>query len=695
MSITKPNKHSYCNHYFYLLATLMLLFMFPARLIAQDKSEPQLPPGDKPPLTVFDRIAGAGEAEDYEDIDHVIVLDLAVNRVKDSGVTEVEEYILYKLLSDKSCRDFSVLTWHYDPQSSYIRVDEVNIIRDSLTISVDVNDVLDLPAPQSAIYWGARLKILQLPRLKINDGIEVKTFHKGFTYALLDPPSTPSRKPGRDDPPDENYIPPMPGEYFDIVHFETAVPIIEKRYVLMFPKSKRLHSQVFNGTLYSSTSYTSDSTIYAWWAFDIPAWKRERYSPGSTDIVTKVVMSSAEDWEAKSQWFYEINEEQFKVTPAIKTKVEKILAGAGVAKRREEEKAAVLLHWVAQNIRYSGQTMGKGEGFTLHSGEMIFNQRSGVCKDIASMLVTMMRAAGMDSYAAMTMAGSRIEDLPADQFNHSVVALKKSNGSFVMYDPTWAPFNHDIWSKLETEQHYVIGSPDGKDLSRISYSPPEESPLYVKSTVEIDAEGNLEGTLEMNGAGALDSRLRRLWRGNDPIEQKNFLAGILKNISERVENVTFEHCEPLDFSRGMWWWIKYRIPEYATPVDGGFEFRSPMMQVTMHDRYLLRPGDYEWEEDRNDDVFLYYTQLLDGKEEIKLPSGLIIVETPEVKTIDETYAFFEGSCEMKMETLQINQKIEIRRRQIPPDGYPGFRNAINGATEYAETVFRVEKGDSK
>jgi len=44
------------------------------------------------------------------------------------------------------------------------------------------------------------------------------------------------------------------------------------------------------------------------------------------------------------------------------------------------------------------------------------------------MLVTMMRAADMDSYAAMTMAGSRIEDLPADQFNHSVVALKKPNG---------------------------------------------------------------------------------------------------------------------------------------------------------------------------------------------------------------------------------------------------------------------------
>ena len=43
------------------------------------------------------------------------------------------------------------------------------------------------------------------------------------------------------------------------------------------------------------------------------------------------------------------------------------------------EKIAAINHWVAQNIRYSGQTMGKGEGFTLHPGAMIFEQRSGVC----------------------------------------------------------------------------------------------------------------------------------------------------------------------------------------------------------------------------------------------------------------------------------------------------------------------------
>ena len=98
--------------------------------------------------------------------------------------------------------------------------------------------------------------------------------------------------------------------------------------------------------------------------------------------------------------------------------VDEILGDAGLTKASDEAKAKALVHWVAQNIRYSGQTMGEGEGFTLHSGEMIFEQRSGVCKDIAGMLIAMMRGAGLDSYAAMTMAGSRIDEVPADQFNH-------------------------------------------------------------------------------------------------------------------------------------------------------------------------------------------------------------------------------------------------------------------------------------
>ena len=678
-------RNSNCFRFYTLIVIMLIFSLLSSQTVAEGQQASKLPPGDKLPPTVFDRINSAGNAEDYEDTDHLIVYDLAINRMKESGVTEVDGYVIYKILDESGCKNMSVQSWGYDPQSSFVQIKDVNIIRENKKIPVDISLINDLPAPQSAIYWNNRIKVLQLPRLKVGDGIEITTFRKGFTYALL----------GEEPPPDEHYVPPMPGEYFDIVLFESSIPIIEKKYILTVPKTKRLQSQVFNGTLYSSTSYTPDSTIYSWWTLDVPARKSERYEPSGTDLITKVVMSTAESWEAKSRWFFEINEGQFEVTDPIRKKVEEIIVDAGAKRGSEDEKAKALLHWVAQNIRYSGQTMGKGEGYTLHSGAMIFEQRSGVCKDIAGMLVTMMRAAGMDSYAAMTLAGGRIEDLPADQFNHCVTALRKEDGSFVMYDPTWVPFYKDIWSKLETEQHYVIGTPTGEDLSRIPYSPPEESPLYVKSRAKIDEEGNLECEIELNCNGAVDSRLRRMVSGQKLSEMASYLAEVLHPISDRIERITWKFGDLYDFENAMWFKISFHVPDYAMLIGDGLEFRSPMMMLTMHNRLLLRPGDYKWEEERQSDVFLYYTQLIDGEEKINLPKGLHLADLPEVPEIDETYAAFNGNCEMDGSTLQVIQNLELRRRQIPPDGYSGFRDSINEATKFAETVFRVERGGAK
>jgi hypothetical protein len=642
----------------------------------------ELPPGDRPPPDVFSRVAEAGAAADHEGADHVVVFDRAVNRVAPSGVTQVESYIIYKVLTPGGCRNQSVLRWNYDPQSSHVEVREVNVIRGKEKIAVDVSAVRDLPAPQSAIYWKDRIKTLQLPRLQVGDGIEVSVFRKGFTYALL----------GEQTPDDERYIPPMPGEYFDIVLFADEVPIVEKRYALVLPAGKRLHSEVYNGPLYSGTSYTEETTEYSWWGLDLPARVHEPSQPDGSDIVPKVVMATVEDWEAKSRWFFDVNRNQFDVTPEIDAKVDEILRDAGAANASDERKAETLVHWVAQNIRYSGQTMGKGEGFTLHPGSMILEQRSGVCKDIAGMLITMMRAADLPSFAAMTMAGSRIENVPADQFNHCVCALQKDDGRFEMYDPTWVPYNNSIWSLLEAEQHYLVGTPEGEPLSRIRYSPPEDSPLKISHQATLRADGTLEGAFKLSGSGALDGRLRRMISGARRQEIPLAVARLLSPIGDRVENIGFDFLDPADFSRDMWVTITYRVPRFARPVSGGFEFASPMMSVVLNDANLFRAARTSWTDDRTTDVFFYYTQLIDGKEDIRLPAGYRAVDPPSSDLVDETYAYFKGTSRMDGGALSITQRAEIRRRQIPPDGYAGLKRAVDEAKKWGDAAYRIEKG---
>lgn len=685
-----------------LIAAALLLS---GKGVAAEDAAYNLPPGDGPPPTVFDRIANAGTADDHDGADHVIVYNRTVNRVKSSGVTYTDDYLLYKVLTPAGCRNQSVQRWRYEPWSSFVDVREVNIVRGEETIPVDVALVHELPAPQSGIYWNAAIKTLQLPRLRVNDGIELRVFRKGYSYALLAEEGGVTGASGARDlerttapnhvPDDDKYIPPMPGEYFDIVLFQTNAPIIEKEYVLSLPSDKRLHSEVYNGPLYSSTSYSADTTRYAWWAHDVPPRTSEPRAAGWSDAVPKVVVATVESWEAKSRWFFDVNEGQFEVTPEIQAKVEEIFEVAGVTAASEERKAEALVHWVAQNIRYSGQTMGEGEGFTLHSGAMIFEQRSGVCKDIAGMLVTMMRAAGMDSYAAMTMAGSRIEATPADQFNHCVCALKKADGGFEMYDPTWVPYMNDIWSKYETEQQYLIGSPQGHGLASIDYSPPEESPLFIRHDATLSEDGTLAGTLRLSGARAMDSRLRNLVSGGRILDVEDDIAELLSNIGNRVEIARLDHVTLNDFSENAWIEVDYRIPGFALPVGEGLEFQSPMMSVTMGNGWLFRAGAYDWADEREGDLFLWFTQLIDGRETIRLPRGYEVVDPPASEEVDETYASFKGDSEMDGRNLVITQHAEVRRRQIPPDGYAGFKTALDEAHDWADHVYRAEKGGER
>ncbi len=675
-----------------LLLTALLLFALPTL------ADPDLPPGQAPAPTPLSRIADAGVAADHQDADLVVVFDKAVNKVKPSGVTYVNHYRLTKVLTPAGCRDHSVLSWHYDPQSSKVDVSKVTIIRDGKFIPVDIGGIHDLPAPQAWIYWNDRVKTLQLPRLQVGDGIEVITSRKGFTYALLDgkkdhpAPGGGGQEAYQDnEEEDARYIPPMPGEYFDIVLFQEDAPIIEKRYELQLPPNKKLQAQVYNGALYSSTGYDQDRNTYTWWGLDVPAKIHESHQPDASDFSPKVVMTTVESWEAKSSWFFDVNKDQFQVTPAIKAKVQEILAAGNLENASDEAKARALVHWVAQNIRYSGQTMGNGEGFTLHPGSMIFEQRSGVCKDIAGMLITMMRGAGLDSYAAMTMAGSRIDLVPADQFNHCVTALRLPDGSFRMYDPTWVPFNNDIWSRLETEQQFLVGSPQGEYLATIPYSPPSESPLKARNSATLNNDGTLSGTLRLDGTGAMDGRLRRIVNGVRKAELADRCARMLSAISPRVEIDKVSSGDPADFSGDMWLEIGYHIPHFSDPHSGTIQFASPLAQVMLHEGNLMGMANESWSKTRETDLLLWYTRQIDGNETIKLPRGYKLVKAMDPVEVDETYAAFSATGDQNGRTLKITSRAEIRRRQIPPDGYPGFRKAMNAVRDFGTLAFYLTK----
>ena len=222
-----------------------------------------------------------------------------------------------------------------------------------------------------------------------------------------------------------------------------------------------------------------------------------------------------------------------------------------------------LTHWVADNIRYAGISMGEGEGFTLHNQKMNFTDRCGVCKDKASTLIGFLRAAGFKAYAAMTMAGERIDRIPADQFNHSVCAVQLRDGSFCMLDPTWVPNVRELWSSAE-QQGYLIGTAEGCDLMETPISPAQNHYIRIIGESAIDMQGTLTGTLTITAEGQSDAAVRGVFSAPQSQWRQNLERELL-SIAPNAEIVDIQYNDPdhyLDHPVSITY--TYRIPHYAT-----------------------------------------------------------------------------------------------------------------------------------
>jgi hypothetical protein len=196
--------------------------------------------------------------------------------------------------------------------------------------------------------------------------------------------------------------------------------------------------------------------------------------------------------------------------------------------------------------------------------------------------------------------------------------------------------------------------------------------------------------MRLESSGAMDSRLRRMVARTPRRRLTDSFAAVLAPMGPAVESVQLDYPAADDFTGDYWIEIRYRTPGFATPIGGGLEFRSPAMAVLIHNGTLFRAGEQKWADERSTDILLYNTQLVDAQETIRLPRGFAATRLPEAVDVDETYGAFEGTADADDGRLVIRSRAEVRRRQIPPDGYEGFAAAMRAAQDWSGEMYRVE-----
>ncbi|MCX7831013.1 MAG: DUF3857 domain-containing protein [Acidobacteria bacterium] len=261
--------------------------------------------------------------EKYPDSDVVIALDETNVEVEESGLSHVYKRQIVKILTEEGCKNYSTYRLDYDPASSYAEIQSIKVFRGEKEEELPISSFLDLPQPQSMIYWGPRMKVASIPLLNPDDAIEIKTYSKGFVIAYL------LNNENRTPEGDERYIPPMRGHYYDVVLFQSDYPLIKKTYTVSLPKDKLLNAKVYHGEVSFETKYDKEKVYYTFTKENVPPIKREPRMVEDTDAMPKVVLATVEDWPQKSRWFYEVNEnaKAFEWNEDIAKEVEKITRG--------------------------------------------------------------------------------------------------------------------------------------------------------------------------------------------------------------------------------------------------------------------------------------------------------------------------------------------------------------------------------
>src|SRR5256886_7370621 len=156
-----------------------------------------------------------------------------------------------------------------------------------------------------------------------------------------------------------------------------------------------------------------------------------------------------------------------------------------------QNQSALLLR--GPKIRYMGLTPEKDRpGYEPHDVKLTFENKYGVCRDKAALLVSMLRAAGLKAFPVLVNVGSKKDaDVPDAGFNHAIVGVELKKNDIILMDPT-AENTKDLLPSYECDQSYLVCRPEGDVIRTSSIVPAEQNMMRVKTTASLDSAGRLE-----------------------------------------------------------------------------------------------------------------------------------------------------------------------------------------------------------
>ncbi|MGA2349012.1 MAG: DUF3857 domain-containing protein [Terracidiphilus sp.] len=272
---------------------------------------------------------------------------------------------------------------------------------------------------------------------------------------------------------------------------------------------------------------------------------RDAYIPPDVTHFPEIRFSTGTSWQAMAADYNKIVDS--KANPAeVQSIVDKLIAGKTVV----AEKEGAILDYLDREVRYTGIEFGEA-AIVPHDPVEVLNKKYGDCKDKATLLVTMLRAAGIPAYVALLNAGSRM-DVPADLpgmglFDHVIVYVPGPPALWIDATDRYARLGE---LPIEDQGRLaMIVRPDTKALVKTPESTSQDNVLMEYRDLVLSDNGPATITERSQPRGAFESHFRAVFADKPDQKARENLTGYIKGqyVAETLGSV--ERSDPEDLSQ--------------------------------------------------------------------------------------------------------------------------------------------------
>ncbi len=609
--------------------------------------------------------------ERYPNADTVLLYseDYVTYQADGTAVTNSDFYI--KPLTEAGRHSLETQSFYFNSSYETLSLEICQVLKpngESIALDVKQNSRIAISAGQMGanIYDPAhKVMTMTIPNLAIGDIIRFQAIEKEIK-------------------------PRISGVWCESFPLQSDSPIIEYLIVIDGPANYPLHAVAIKdpveGTVAFSQETQGDRIRSTWIAKDVPQVIPEPQMPSLHTCVQRLVVSTASNWQEISKWYYNLCRPRLNaITPEMRSKVEELCKNTD----SPESKMMAIFQFVSQQIRYMGITAeDEAPGYEPHDVSMTFQQRYGVCRDKAALLVAMLELAGFKAYPVLFMHGPPKDDeVPNNAFNHAVVAVELAPEKYQLMDPTIETTTEFFPASLSNKS-YLVARPDGDILRRSPILPATGNLLKIVTNATINPNGTLSGTAQLTFEGINDSIYRSAFSRWSLDYRRQFFAARLK---EAIPGATLESLEinpqdVRDMNKPLTAELKFQAKDFIPDTSSEFLLPPPNLSSEFGATSLMM--DSFGLEKRHFNLLLFSTCAVEEKFEISTPTSCQIISSPGNLELSvpgvlncrrnlSTHAgTISGNTWLSFDTVEITpkqytelkqalQRIDYSRRQFP------------------------------